>query len=287
MHRSTDRILVSHAGAVPRDPQVARCLSFIRSLSDALAGNLRALPPAGWDALTNCAPWRVRDLVAHVVVSGEGFAASIRQGLNGSVEPSVGAEERQRRQVELESADPETAARALQAVTADFEALYAGLDEPQLAAICFHRRGNRSVRWYAAHRLAEVAFHAWDVQFSLGREPQLDDDVAALLLPTLLESNAPRTYAARLKPDRGRGERFRLAVAGDPQACWVVQIDPDALEARRGAAAADLTITGSAAALALLVYGRFDLPTLARSGALRLDGDLALVDRFALIFPQP
>ena len=42
---------------------------------------------------------------------------------------------------------------------------------PSFEAICFHRRGNRSVRWYAAHRLAEVAFHSWDVQVSLDRDP--------------------------------------------------------------------------------------------------------------------
>jgi hypothetical protein len=48
-----------------------------------------------------------------------------------------------------------------------------------------------------------------------------------------------------------------------------------------------MTITGSATALALLVYGRFDLRSLSQSGEVRLDGDVALVDRFALIFPRP
>jgi uncharacterized protein (TIGR03083 family) len=269
------------------DPEVARCLSFNRDLSDALVTDLLALSPAAWDGPTNCAPWRVRDLVAHVIVSGEGFAASIRQGLAGSVELSVSTAERERRQAELEAADPATVAQALQAVTTDFVGLYAGLQEPELAAICFHRRGNRSVRWYAAHRLAEVAFHAWDLQFSLGREPQLDEEVAALLLPTLLESNAPRTYAAGSTPERGSGERYLLAVVDDSLARWLVRIDPDQLEARRGDAPADMTMTGSAAALAMLVYGRFTLPSLAESGAVRLDGDLALADRFALIFPRP
>src|SRR6202011_186578 len=127
------------------------------------------------------------------------------------------------------AADPETVARALLTVTSDFEQLYAGLEERELSAICFHRRGNRSVRWYAAHRLAEVAFHVWDLQLSLGREPRLDETVAALLLPTLLESNAPRTYAAGMTPQRGSGERFLLRVAADPAACWLVTIDPDKL----------------------------------------------------------
>ena len=112
--------------------------------------------------------------------------------------------------------------------------------------------------------------------------------VAALLLPTLLESNAPRTYAAGLTPQRGSGERCLFVVGDDPLARWLVTIDPDKLEAQRGYGRADLTITGPAATLALLVYGRGDdLGTLGRSGAVRLEGDLALADRFALIFPRP
>jgi uncharacterized protein (TIGR03083 family) len=266
------------------DPHVERCLSSIRELSAALATDLQALSPVAWDGPTNCPPWRVRDLAAHVVSSGEGFVANIRQGLAGSVEPPTG---NAARQAELAAADAEMLARALQAVTANFSGLYEGLQDEQLSAICFHRRGNRSVRWYAAHRLAEVAFHTWDVQVSLGHEPNLDERVAVLLLPTLLESNAPRTYAAGLTPQRGRGERYGLGVADDPQVRWVVQIDPEKLVAQRTDAPADLTITGSAATLALLIYGRLDLPSAAQSGAVRLDGDQALTERFALIFPRP
>jgi uncharacterized protein (TIGR03083 family) len=270
------------------DPHVARCLSAIRQASDMLERDLLAVSPVDWNGPTNCGPWRVRDLAAHVVNSGEGFTASIRQGLAGSVEPSLSQEARHRRETEWANAQPETVARALAAVTAEFIGLYDGLDESQLAAICYHRRGNRSVRWYAAHRLAEVAFHGWDLRFSLGQDPTFDETVARLLLPTLLESNAPRTYAAGLTPQRGGGERYALLVADDPEACWVVTIEPDKLEAQRGRGPADLTITASAADLALLVYGRGDdLPTLGASGTVRLKGDLALANRFALIFPRP
>lgn len=269
------------------DPHVEACLRALRALSDALEADLVALSPAEWDRPTNCPPWRVRDIVAHVVVSGEGFAASIRQGLAGSVETGVSTAARERRQAEIETAEPVTVARALRSVTDDFIGLYTDLQDQELATICFHRRGNRSIRWYAAHRLAEVAFHDWDIQFSLGRDPRLDEPVAALLLPTLLESNAPRIYAAGLIQQRGNGERFLLTVADDPAAHWLIQIDPDQLEAHRGDAPADLAIAGSAATLALLVYGRSELTALAQSGAVRLDGDLALAGRFPQIFPRP
>jgi uncharacterized protein (TIGR03083 family) len=269
------------------DPQVERCLSSIRELSNALARDLYALSPEAWDGPTNCTPWRVRDLAAHVVGSGEGFVDCIRQGLAGSVQPIASNEERHRRQAELEAANPAAIAGALQAVTAEFSALYDGLQEAQLSAICFHQRGNRSVRWYAAHRLAEVAFHSWDLQLSLQETPLLEDRVAALVLPTLLESNAPRIYAAGLSQQRGNGERFLLGVIDDPPARWLVTIDPDKLEVRRGDAVADLQITGSAAELALLIYGRIELRAAHESGSVRLDGDLTLVDRFSLVFPRP
>jgi uncharacterized protein (TIGR03083 family) len=269
------------------DAPVKRCLTWVRRLSNALVEDLGRLTPALWDGPTNCPPWRVRDLAAHVVSSGEAFVQNIRRGLAGSVDPPPDAEANQRRWLELVAVDPTAVARALAATTTEFIELYAGLQESQLGALCFHRRGNRSVRWYAAHRLAEVAFHAWDVQLSLGQSPTFDEEVAALLLPTLLESNAPRTYAAGLSAERGRGERFALAVVDDRSARWLVTIDPDKLDAQRGDMAADLTITGSAATLALLAYGRLDLPSLARSGAVQLEGASALADRFALVFPRP
>jgi uncharacterized protein (TIGR03083 family) len=269
------------------DPHVERCLAAIRTISEALGAELAAMSPSTWESPTNCPPWLVRDLVSHVVSSGEGAAAAIRQGLAGVIDAGITREARAELEAALAAAGPAQVAVALAAITDQFAGLYTDLDEAGLSAICFHRRGNRPARWYAVHRLAEVAFHAWDLHLSLGETPDLSDDVAALMLPTLLESNAPRTYAAGLTPQRGTGERYLLAVADAPTARWLVTVSPDALTAVRGDAPADLTITGSAAALALMVYGRRDLSALFQARAVWLDGDAALADRFALIFPRP
>src|SRR6266851_5114577 len=106
---------------------VERCLHAVRVLSTALAADLRQLSEDTWNGPTNCPPWPVRQLAAHVVSSGEGFVDSIRCGLAGSVEPSVPAPQRQRRQAELESSSPQAVAAALEAVTSEFVALYDGL----------------------------------------------------------------------------------------------------------------------------------------------------------------
>jgi uncharacterized protein (TIGR03083 family) len=255
---------------------VADCLSALRWRSDELAAMIATLPGPVWELETNCPPWLVRDLAAHLVTSGEGFVRSIRNGLAGSVEPP-GA-----RHAEQADVAPSEVASALRRVTDDFDSLYDDLSETQLDTICWHRRGNRSVRWYATHRLAEVAFHGWDLDTSLGRPAHFSDAVAKLLLPTLLESNVPRTYAAGLSQERGSGERYLLRVADDPSASWLVTIDPDTLHVVPDAGAAELRITATAANLALLVYGREDLSSIGS-----VEGDPALVDRFARIFPRP
>lgn len=269
------------------DPQVERCLSSIRELSDVWSRELTRLSLEAWDGPTNCPPWTVRELVAHVVSSGEGHAESIRQGLRGSVQESGDRAQRDQRQKALTAASPAEAAKELDAIAREFAAIYDGLDDAALASICYHRRGNRSAKWFVAHRLAEVAFHRWDYQLSLGQEPVMDEQVAALLLPTLLESNAPRTYAAGLTEERGRGERFALAVKDDPAASWLVTVTPDELTAVPSGGPGDLTVTATAATLALLVYGRQSLPSLFESKSVWLDGDLALVGRFGKVFPHP
>ncbi len=269
---------------MPLDSHTAGCLETLRSESTALSADLQPMSDEVWNAVSNCSPWRVRDLATHVVASGEGFVDAIRAGLRGSVEPDVPPDVRAARQAWQQSASPVEVADALEALTERFVGLYDGLTDAQLDATCFHRRGNRSVRWYAAHRLAEVAFHGWDLRTSLGRRPTFDDGVAALLLPTLLESNAPRTYAAGLSAERGRGERFRLVSLTEPPASRLMTVRAERLEADRGGAApADVTIAGAAGALALLVYGRLDI----HSAALSVEGDPAIAERFAVIFPRP
>jgi uncharacterized protein (TIGR03083 family) len=280
------------------DSAVPCQLAWIAELSGTMSSEILALSSDEWDTVTNCAPWRVRELAAHVVTGGEAFALSVRRGLAGSAEPGAPAEARRRRQEELSAADPATVAEALRTVTVEFVDLYVGLADAQLDALCFHRRGERTVRWYAAHRLAEVAFHRWDLTFSTGRDPRLDEEVAGLLLPTLIESNAPSSYADGLTPEQGSGERYVMAVdafgpatrgASDLAAAWLVTINPTELRvtAALGDGEADLTITGSAAALALLAYGRGQLRSQVEAGTLRLRGDSTLVDRFSATFPKP
>jgi uncharacterized protein (TIGR03083 family) len=256
---------------------LAEQLSALRARSAELTGSISGLSSEEWQAETNCPPWRVRDLATHLVTSGRGFVRSIERGLSGVMEPAP-----PQSAADLTEADPGTVARALSQVTDDFERLYDGLSESQLQMICWHRRGNRSVRWYAAHRLAEVTFHGWDLETSLGRAPEFPEATAKLLLPMLLESNVPRTYAAGLSTQRGSGERYLLQVSDDQSLSWSVTIGPEVLEVRRGDGSADVRIKAPAADLALLVYGRKDISSLEH-----VEGNRTAIERFREIFPRP
>src|SRR6266545_3197028 len=235
-------------------PDVDQSRRYIRAITRRMREDLASLSAQAWDGPTNCSPWSVRQLAAHVATSGESFRLSVERGVAGS--------------------PPEEILARLDEVTAAIEQLYERLSADELEAICWHRRGNRSARWYVKHRLAEVAFHYWDLERSLGRVAALDEDVASFLLPTLLESNAPRIY-----PTGPRGEgRYRLAVEGNPAASWLLAASPERLEVARGSGEADVTITASPAVLALLVYGRADLPDEERHGRAQIEGDRARAD---------
>ena len=70
----------------------------------------------------------------------------------------------------------------------DMRRLVDKLTDAQLEQFDFpHPQGQRSVRWFCTQLLAEVAFHRWDLDWSLGQDAPLDDDLATYLLPFLLD----------------------------------------------------------------------------------------------------
>src|SRR4051812_28710106 len=88
---------------------VERCLGSIRELSTSLGAEVRSLTPSAWAGPTNCPPWQVRDIVAHLVTSGDGFRQSVERGLAGPLDPPSSAD-RERRQEELVASAPSVVA---------------------------------------------------------------------------------------------------------------------------------------------------------------------------------
>ncbi|HZU06539.1 MAG TPA: maleylpyruvate isomerase family mycothiol-dependent enzyme [Chloroflexota bacterium] len=255
------------------DARVVEGLRLLRRESEALLAELRALAPADWERPSNCPPWDMRTLVAHVATGAEFHRSSVERGLAGIHTPAASREERQALTAALAAAGAERILAELAANTERFEAFFAQLTPAQLETLAFHNHGLRPARWFVPHRLAEVAFHRWDVHTSLGREAPLAPETAAYLLPTLLEVNFPVLYT---RGARGRG-RVRLVTTETPPRAWLAEADGEALRvhpvdpAHAPSAAAPVpTVTLAPAALGLLVYGRVSLAALVAAGRAQL-----------------
>lgn len=260
-------------------------LRLLRVESKALRTELAALAIADWDRSTNCDPWTVRVLVAHVVRGAESYLMGLERGLQGVLEPALTREQRTQRMHEIAVQEPATILSDLRAITDRFEREFGALRPEQLDTQGYHPYGPRPARWFAEQRLAEVAFHRWDLLHSLDRPADLDSGTAAFLLPMLLEKNLPAVMGRQASPARGE---FRFGVRGDGEAVWLVSAAPESVTVMHsGDAAGDVSIDGDASALALLVYGRAQLAHLERAGRLAVTGDQALARRFHELFRGP
>ncbi|HLI25991.1 MAG TPA: maleylpyruvate isomerase family mycothiol-dependent enzyme [Chloroflexota bacterium] len=262
-------------------PDVTESLRLLADLTARVRAELAALPAAAWDAPSNCPPWPVRRLAAHLVENALFVRENVERGVAGSQEPAVTREERAARVEALAAAPPAELLAALDRYSADLAALFERLSADELERICYHPAGNRSARWYAQQRLAEVAFHRWDLLRSVGQETALDDAVARFLLPMLVESNLPRIYA---RGPKGHA-RLTLAATDAPALRWTLTATPEGLAVQPGDDAAEATLLGPAAHLALLIYGRARLPDELAAGRIRVEGDQAVAERFFALLP--
>jgi uncharacterized protein (TIGR03083 family) len=263
---------------------VDRSIQLIGAETQRLRATLSSLPAEAWDTPSNCPPWPVRRLVAHIVNNAEFIQQNVERGVAGLTEPGITPDERAKRVQYITDAPPAEVVSILDQTTADLAAALERLSPEQVEAICYHPAGNRPARWYAQQRLAEIAFHQWDLSHSLGRDATIDPAVATFLLPMLLESNLPRIYQ---RGPKGEG-RFRLVAQDAPDQTWLLVATPETLQVQRGAdGPADVTITAPLGTLALLIYGRASLSEEEQRGRARIDGDRALAERFHTIFPGP
>ncbi|HVA10347.1 MAG TPA: maleylpyruvate isomerase N-terminal domain-containing protein [Acidimicrobiales bacterium] len=119
---------------------------------------------------------------------------------------------------------------------------------------------------FAARRAAnELAVHRYDAQTCRGSAKPIDTSLAV----DGIEEIFVMVEAWRARDDRtgtGNGETLCLQ-ATDADAAWVLCLTPDGTEVTRSAGDADLTISGKASDLELLLYQR---PTI---GAVTQDGD--------------
>src|SRR5688500_9447560 len=102
-------------------PEVAESIRHLRDVSGRLRDELAGMSAEAWDKASNCAPWPVRRLVAHVVENANFVRENVEQGVAGILDPKSSREDRDKRVAELASGSPADAAAVLDRGTADLE----------------------------------------------------------------------------------------------------------------------------------------------------------------------
>ena len=95
------------------------------------------------------------------------------------------------------------------------------------------------------------------------------------------------SFRTMFDPRRAQGLDARIGFRIGAES-FLVQLAEGRIEVTRGALdGAELVFTGTAPAIAAAVYGGQALDVLEAAGALRVEGDRALAERFVTLFPLP
>jgi uncharacterized protein (TIGR03083 family) len=251
---------------------------------EAFASELAALSEAEWETPSNCQPWTVRLLAAHVARQVDSYIGSVQQGLSGEVGEPEPRDQRARIMAEIAARGSAGIVAYLRETNEKFTRWFGDLSPEQLDTKGPHSHGPRSAAWFIEMRLAEMAFHRMDLHQSLGRSTELDQETARYLLPMLLEMNVP----ASVNRDKTGGDgTYAVAVRGEPDAAWRLAFRPGGLDVTRGAGPADATFEADASGIARMMYGRVTWQKLERDGRLTVSGSREAAERFHSLFKGP
>jgi uncharacterized protein (TIGR03083 family) len=253
---------------------------------DAFVADLAALDEPAWETPSNCQPWTVRLLAAHVARQVDSYIRSVELGLRGEEGQPESREARAKIMADIAARPTSGIVEYLQTTNAHFNRWFGDLTPEQLAITGPHSHGPRSAEWFIEMRLAEMAFHRNDLELSLGnQDADLDQETARFLLPMLLEMNVP----AIVNRDKTGGDgTFAVRVKGEPSAAWRLAFRPGGLDVTAGdESGADATFEADAAAIARMVYGRVSWQELQDAGRLTMTGDPEDAARFHSLFKGP
>ena len=260
-----------------------RSMELLTPLVDAAATLVSGLSDDDWHEPSNCPPWDVAKLCAHMTRNGESLLARVQAILVDDDAPPPDRPALDAREVDLIAAGREAMASNLTATAAIFRSIVNACSPAQLELVSRDRSGRsmlsgRTLAWFATQRLSEVAFHSWDVRRSLGADEPLEGSPASYLLAFMFPAGAPLV---------GRGQdvsgTFRL-VCRDSGEVYRVSFGPSGgIVEADPYAPAEVSVEADAGWLALAAYGRASL----LPPEFSVTGPRDAAERFAAAFGSP
>ncbi|OXM63326.1 maleylpyruvate isomerase family mycothiol-dependent enzyme [Amycolatopsis vastitatis] len=232
---------------------------------------------AGPDAAVPTAPqWTVADLVAHVGQTQHWVAEIIERRVTDPAQLPA--------ELAVPPADPrewqawlsESAQRVASACSDD------ALDAPVFNAAGDERSGTR---FWMSSMLNEAVVHGFDAANAADRPADVDAGIAAALITNHLTMLASPTWEMQ-RPEsahaiRGTGQtlQWRATDTADGAGAWFVERRPDGATWQPETRLADVTVTGPARSLLLILTRRLPLTDREATG-ISVDGDLDLAQHW-------
>ncbi|SEP52468.1 maleylpyruvate isomerase family mycothiol-dependent enzyme [Amycolatopsis saalfeldensis] len=225
---------------------------------------------AGPDAAVPTAPkWTVTDLVAHVGQTQNWVAEIIERRIT---DPA---------QLPTEMAEPPADPREWPAwLSESAQRVANACSDEALEAPVFNAAGDgrSGARFWMSSMVTEAVVHGFDAAGAAGRPADVDAGIAAALIGNHLAMLTSPTWTMQ-RPEsahaiRGTGQTLRWQ-ATDAAEAWFVERRPDGAVWQPGTRQADVTVTGPARSLLLVLARRLPLADRETAG-ISVDGDIGL-----------
>ncbi len=230
---------------------------------------------AGPDAaVPTASKWTIADLVAHVGQTQHWVAEIIERRIT---DPA---------QLPTEMAVPPADPREWQAWLSESAQRVAGAcSDDALDAPVFNAAGDgrSGTRFWMSSMVNEAVVHGFDAANTADRPVDIDADVAAALITNHLAMLTSPTWEMQ-RPEsahalRGTGQTLQWRATDTADGAWFVERRPDGATCRPGTRQADVTVTGPARSLLLILTRRIPF-TDRETTNVSVDGDTDLAQHW-------
>ena len=252
-----------------------RSLEIMGREQERLCERLVGLTDAQLQSASNLPGWSVADMLVHTTRVCDSLLMAVKRATVGDRTPVFGPTSAAREE-EIRAMGPAGWAALQRGAHAELTQVVSGLSPQQIEQSTFpFGPGERNIAWFCTQNLAEVAYHRWDLDWSLG---QKTIRWTMIWPPTCCRSCWTRNDSSSGASAPMASPR-RLPCPLTAQT-WVLHVTSDGTTVAPPGTAAQVTIAAPPGWLALAAYGRIRTT----GPAFSVTGPPDASDRFAAIF---